>query len=149
MLGSYPAQSIAGINGTLFEHWPTAILQYCDWFVPIGACFFVLAFVLSPYLQRFISLRFFRFLGYISFCFYLLHPIVIGSFSSYLFLKLHDRLGYHFTVMVVFFLTVAVTFILSWLMTKFIDEKGVRFSRYVYERWFKKEAVVTALHREQ
>jgi len=135
VLGSF---SINGNAGTFFDHKPKSFLQYGVWFHVVGAYFMVVAFVISVPFQKLVSLRLFRFLGYISFAMYLLHPLIIGSFSSYVFLQLHDRLGFNHTVAVVFLLTVALCFILSWLIAKYIDEPGIRFSKYVYNRWFKK-----------
>jgi peptidoglycan/LPS O-acetylase OafA/YrhL len=134
--GSYP--STWEIKGTLYDHLPEWIFQYKIWFHVIGAFFVVLAFALSPVLQRIISMKLFRFLGYISFAFYLLHPLVIGSFSCYLFLHIYERWGYNHSALFVFFATIAVCVVVSWLMTRFVDDPGIRFSKYVYERWFKK-----------
>ncbi len=139
ILGSYPSNW--EIKGTLYEHLPEWIFQYRGWFHVIGAFFVVLAFVISPVLQRLFSLKPFRFLGYISFAFYLLHPLVIGSFSCYMFLHIYERWGYNHSTVAVFVATIPVCILVSWLMTRFIDDPGIRFSKYVYERWLKKSTV--------
>jgi peptidoglycan/LPS O-acetylase OafA/YrhL len=138
-LGSYP--SAINNNGTLFDHMPQIIKRYAIWFHVLGAYALVLAFVISPAFQRAISVSVFRFLGYISFSLYLLHPIIIGSFGSYFFLKLYGHFDYNHSVAVVFILTISVTMFLSWLMEKYIDDPGIRFSKYVYNRWVKKDPV--------
>jgi peptidoglycan/LPS O-acetylase OafA/YrhL len=144
ILGSYPdglfilhPQNIL-IQDTVFMHFPQRIINYAEWFHDLGAWFLVMAFVLSPALQRVISFWAFKFLGYISFSFYLIHCLVIGSFSCYLFLCLSGRFGYNHSVAIVFILTTLTCLILSWAMTKYIDEPGVKFSKYIYKTWFKK-----------
>ncbi len=139
ILGSFPTNGL--IDGTFYEHMSGEILAYSGWFHIIGAFFLVSSFVLSPILQRLISLRVFRFLGYISFALYLLHPLIIGSFSCYVFLKLSESMAYNSAVAVVFLLTIAICLPLSWLMTKYIDVPGTAFSKYVYERFAKAASI--------
>ena len=133
VLGSYP--STIDISGTMYMHVPQFIMDYAYWFHTVGACFVVLAFVLFPPFQRAVSIRPFRFLGYISFCFYLLHPVVMGCFSCFAFLQLFGRFGYNVSVSIVFVLTMAVLFLMSWLMTRYIDAPGIQLAKYLYERW--------------
>jgi peptidoglycan/LPS O-acetylase OafA/YrhL len=135
VLGSYPTNGM--VAGTCFENLPPAIIQNGAWAHIIGGYFLVLAFVLSNVLQRIISFRVFIFLGYLSFALYLLHTLLIGSFSSYVFMKLSETMGYNPAVMVVLLMTTLILLPLSWLMTKYVDVPGTRFSKYVYERWGK------------
>ncbi len=138
-LGSYPSSNYHG--GTIFEKFSPFILKYNRWYHSIGALCVVAAVILSPFLQKLFSLKPVRFLGYISFSLYLLHPLVLGSFSSWLYLKLAVPVGFNKAVCVIFVLTSLVCLLLSWIMTKFIDDPGVEFSKYVYNRWFKKAKV--------
>jgi peptidoglycan/LPS O-acetylase OafA/YrhL len=141
-LGSYP--TAGDVRNTTFAYFPRWLMDHHNWFHVIGGYFLVLSFVLSPALQRVISRRPFRFLGYISFSFYLLHPLVIGSFACYLCLQLYQPLGYNAAVLVVFISTVCVCIFLSWLMTRYIDDPGIRLSKYVYNKWVKKFVSQTA-----
>jgi len=138
LLGSYPPNP--PVAGTLYFHFPAAILAYSDWFNVIGGFMLILSFVLSANLQKWISFRTFRFLGYISFCLYLLHPLVLGTVSSDVFLALYGRLGYNSTVAVVFLITTAFCFLASWLMTKYIDNNGIKLANYLFKRFVKKAA---------
>ena len=138
VLGSFP--STFEFKDTIWAHAPLALLDAWEWLKVSGAFFVVTAFVLSGRLQRFISLRLFRLLGYISFSFYLLHPLIIGTFSSYLFLQLHERWAYNASVSVVFAATLAVCFLCSWLMTKYIDMPGTRLSKYLFRRYIDNSA---------
>ena len=137
VVGAFPTNN--NILHTFYGRTPDFIMIYFNayWFHSLGAFFVVLSFLLSPRLQRFISLGLFRFLGYISFAIYLLHPLVIGSVSSYLFLKMHERFGYNHSVACVLLVTIAVCIPASWLLTKYIDGPGIRFAKYVYARYIK------------
>ena len=137
VLGSFPSNN--QIRHTFYGRTPQFIMLNfnAEWFHVLGAYLVILAFVFSLRLQHFISLRLFRFLGYISFALYLLHPLVIGSIASYTFLHIYQRFGYNHSVVYVFFLTIAVSTIASLIMTKYIDGPGIKFAKYVYTRYIK------------
>ncbi len=133
VLGSYPSST--DTHDTLFEHLGHTLLEYTAYFHIVGAFFLVASFVISETLRRWASLGVFRFLGYISFSLYLIHPIVFGSVSSYSFLFVYKYLPYNSAVAVVLLITLAATVAISWFMTKCVDEPGMRLSKYVYNRW--------------
>jgi peptidoglycan/LPS O-acetylase OafA/YrhL len=133
ILGSFPSNDV--IQGTVFENIPKMLLTKYDWYHFIGAYLFLLSFFFSVHLRRLTGLRPFKFLGRISYSFYLLHPIIIGSFSSYLFLKLYEHFGYNFSVVIVCFFTVGCCFMASWIMTKYVDSYGISLSRHIYLRY--------------
>ena len=137
ILGSFP--STFNITGTVYERLPALLLRGKGWAHVFGAWFVVLAFVLSGPLQRLGSSKPFRFLGYISFSLYLLHPLVIGSFSALMLLRLGVAYSYNQAALGIFLLTLVLCLVLSWLMTKYVDEPGTRFSRYVYDKWFRND----------
>ena len=136
-LGSYPSSNI--VAGTVFEHLPVAFQSDETWYHVTGAFLVIIAFVISARLQRMISLRFFTFLGYISFSLYLLHPIIIGSFSSICFVHLYAQMSYNLAALLVLMLTIGITLLAAWLMTKYVDDPGVKFSKYFYTRFMAKE----------
>ncbi len=136
VLGSFPDSG--DFSGTIFGYIPWVFTKAAHWVHVSGAYLLVLAFVLSPRLQQIISLRVFRFLGYISFALYLLHPLVIGSLSCYLLLHMYPYIGYNHAALYIFLITAAVCIPASWLMARYIDDPGIKLSKYVYKRWFKK-----------
>ena len=138
VLGSLPTGK--PVIHTFFSQTPVFILETFDfaWIHTGGAYLVVTSFVISPRLQHFISMRLFRFLGYISFCLYLLHPIVIGSVTCFAFLHMYGHIGYIPSTVYAFLITLAVCIPLSWLMTKYIDEAGINFAKRVYTRYIKK-----------
>ncbi len=145
-LGGYPTSD--NRTGTVFEHMGHSLYDYTGWFHTIGGYLLILAFTLSLRMQRMISARVFRFLGYISFSLYLLHPLVLSSIGSYALLKMYKGIGYNHAVLVVFFICIAVTLPASWLMAKYIDTPGTKFARYVYERIFKAKPQLQVADRD-
>ncbi len=133
--GSFPYGH--DVAGTFYAHLPLGLLAWSRWYHILGGYFLVLSFVISPVLQRIISRRLFRFFGHISFSLYLLHPLVLSSFSSFLFLQLYSSLGYNKSVTIVFVSTIGVCVGVSWLMARYIDAPGVKFAAYVYKRFVK------------
>jgi peptidoglycan/LPS O-acetylase OafA/YrhL len=131
-LGSFPSGGTS--VGSVFEHQGHSLNSYVGWYHPLGAFLLVIAFILSPLLQRLVNFRMFRFLGYISFSLYLLHPLLMGSWSSWLFMKLlYARVGYNHAVVIVFLATTAILLPISWLIAKYIDQFGIHFAKRVYQ----------------
>jgi peptidoglycan/LPS O-acetylase OafA/YrhL len=113
-------------------------------FVPnhvIGSTVLMLSVLISPRLRWLFSTRIARFLGRISFSLYLVHALVICSLGCYLFLQFYWKLGYTRAAGIAGLGTLGVTIPLSWALTRLVDDQGVRLSKYVYQRWFKKEQV--------
>lgn len=137
-LGAFPA----GIGSMLHYDWkqPHLVVAYHV----LGSVGLIISVLMSPRLQRFFGSRPARFLGDISFCLYLLHALVLGSASCFLFLKLWRQIGYMRAVGVAFVATVAITIPAAYVMTRLVDDKGVQLSRYVYRRWFRKEQTASA-----
>jgi peptidoglycan/LPS O-acetylase OafA/YrhL len=106
----------------------------------VGSVLLLISILMSPRMQRILSGKLPRFLGYISFCLYLLHPIVIGTFGCFLFLQLFPHLSYMQTVGITYMATIVVAIGAAFVMTRLVDERGVRLSKYVYNRWFHKAA---------
>jgi peptidoglycan/LPS O-acetylase OafA/YrhL len=136
VLGSYPPNTPSA--GTFFYNTPASLLAYSGWVHVIGGLLLILSFVLSANMQKLISSRVFRFLGYISFSLYLLHPLILGTFSSFVFLKLYTHWGYNHSVAIVFILTLGILLASSWLMAKYIDANGIKLANYLYQRFVKK-----------
>lgn len=123
--------------GPLPDSWQESVKEtvwdYTPWCFTIAAYLLVLSFILSPILQKGISIKPLRFMGYISFSLYLLHPLFLGSFTSWLFLKLHADMGYNQSAVIAFLATTALLIPASWLMAKYIDQFGIRLAHKAYE----------------
>ncbi|HWY99064.1 MAG TPA: acyltransferase [Bacteroidia bacterium] len=104
----------------------------------LGATFIIAAVLLSPSIQKLFSGKIFIFLGDISFSSYLIHPLVIGTISCLLFLNINNIINnYNISVLITFLVTIPVVLIVSKIMTQLVDKPGVKFSKYIYTRFFK------------
>ncbi|MEI8343963.1 MAG: acyltransferase [Candidatus Moraniibacteriota bacterium] len=104
----------------------------------VGAFFLMVVLLESKRLQKFFANKLFLFLGKISFTMYLLHFTIMGSLSSYIFLKLLPIVSYHGAVAWSFLTSLPVIFLVSYAAYIFVDKKAVSFSHFVYEKLFKR-----------
>lgn len=132
LMGSLPMCAPAAESAQ--ANFKEIVWDYTPWCLTIGAYILVLGFVISNPLQKIVSLAPFRFLGFISFSLYLIHPIILGSFSSSFFLNLYPSKGYNGAALVVFISTIALLLPVSWVMAKYVDQFGIRLAKNVYER---------------
>jgi peptidoglycan/LPS O-acetylase OafA/YrhL len=103
----------------------------------LGAFLLMIVLLESRLLQKVFSLRPILFLGEISFMLYLLHFLILASFSSFLFLRLQNTMTYVQASGVTFAVSLPVIFLVSYLAYIFVDKKAVNFSRLVYQKFFK------------
>jgi peptidoglycan/LPS O-acetylase OafA/YrhL len=103
----------------------------------IGAFLIIWVLLDSKKMQKIFSFKYFLFLGEISFSMYLLHFIILGSFSSFIFLNLAPHMSYLNASLLSFVLSVGVIFSLAYLMYLYVDKKAVHLAKLVYERMFK------------
>ena len=122
-LGSYPTGVNA--NETIYSFLNiNYTTPYIIWHI-VGAFLLMIMFMNSSMLQRTFSRKIFRFLGEISFSMYLIHLIVIGSFSSYMFIVLYKVCSYNVAFLIVFTLSMAIIIVISFLFSK-IDMLNVK-----------------------
>jgi peptidoglycan/LPS O-acetylase OafA/YrhL len=142
LLGSFPT---TGPGGTMFERWP---------FVPVqahtAAAFgIIVAIMSSGLLKRLLEWRPVLFLGRISFPLYLLHFLVLGSYTSYLFVTLSGHMSLKAAMLVTLGPTFAVMGSAAYLYAKFVDEPAIRLSGRIYERWFGQRAETAPARAEE
>lgn len=139
ILGGYPSLYGSYSNETFYRFLgPPTILNDPKMIHILGATFIMVALILSKTLQKIFSGKPFIFLGEISFTLYLIHPLIISTFSCFLFLNFYKaHPDYNLVALVTFLATILVTLIISKIMTLYIDKPGLRFSKYIYTRFFK------------
>ncbi len=134
---SYPLQ--ADVEGTIYQ-----IINYSQFGIPaatvnhfLGASLMIFALVSSSLLQKLFERKPFRFLGKYSFGLYLIHWPIMLSLSSYILYKgMNGPLGYYELLLFDFIVTIIVVFILSILLVKYIDSKGVRMANKIADLCF-------------
>jgi peptidoglycan/LPS O-acetylase OafA/YrhL len=130
-LGSYPispltTDSLYGFLNTGF--FKTAYVTYHI----IGAGMIMYTLLNSRWLQNVFSSPLPVFLGKISYSLYLIHFLVMSSFTCALFLVLYPILPYGVAVLISCFLSVLLIIPLSYLFYKYVDTAGVEFSKLFY-----------------
>lgn len=96
----------------------------------MGSFFVVLSLKKLCWIQSLLEKKIFMFLGNISFSLYLIHSLVLGSFScilyKYLFLL---GLSHHINVFITTIVSVPLILIVSNLMYKYVDNTAIKLSR--------------------
>jgi peptidoglycan/LPS O-acetylase OafA/YrhL len=98
----------------------------------IGAGMLMYVLLNSRGLQSFFSSPVPLFLGKISYSLYLVHFMVISSFTCALFLSLYPVLSYGSAVLVSLFLSLLLIIPLSYLFYKYVDRAGIELSKKFY-----------------
>ncbi len=133
-LASYPVSNFIKIEETMYRYATLGVFSSYELYHTFGATLLIFSILCSSFLQKIFTNKVSLFLGKISFSMYLLHPIVIGSFSSYLIIQFKDWKYYNNATLLIFILTLIVTLIISYLMTIFIDKKSIEWSRKLYSK---------------
>lgn len=131
LLGSYPAGM--DVTNTMYTLFQFSFLGNPMVFHILGSVCIMLAIINSKRLQWFFSLKPMAFLGKISFSMYLIHLSIIGTFSSFLFLQLLKYYDYNISFSITFLTSLATILVVSVYVNKYVDEKGIRFSRLLYK----------------
>lgn len=129
-LASYPSIGI-DMTGTIYAIMgvPRVVPYHLA-----GAGLILVSAVGNMELQKMFGGRILRGLGKISYSLYLLHFPVIATFSSFFFLALYEKLGYHLTVGLDFVLTTGIVLGLSFLSQRYVEPLGERLTRIVLKK---------------
>lgn len=132
-LGSYPVGTVTTdslygfLNNGLFE------IPKLTYHI-LGAGMIMYVLLNSKWLQQVFSSPVPVFLGKISYSLYLIHFLIISSFTCALFLALHPILPYWIAAFISCFLSVLLIIPLSYLFYKYVDMTGVELSKVFYSR---------------
>ncbi|MGB9941237.1 acyltransferase family protein [Methanosarcina sp.] len=132
-LGSYPVGTVT--NDSLYGFLNNGLFQTPKFgYHILGAGMVMYVLLNSRWLQNVFSSPVPVFLGKISYSLYLIHFLVISSFTCALFLALQPVLPYGAAVLVSCVLSVLFIIPLSYLFYKYIDTAGVKLSKNFYNR---------------
>jgi len=135
-IGSYP--SGLDVTGTIYAPLNNSFMaDPAVMYHVLGAFLVIMVLLDSKRMQKFFSGKYLLFLGEISFAMYLLHFIILGSFSSFIFLKLSPHVSYFANFAISFMLSVAIIIPTAYLMSRHIDRRVVKLSHKAYDYLFK------------
>lgn len=119
------------IEHTPYKFITFSFLKNDEFYHVIGA--FILMFVIlhSLWIKTFLSKNVFTFIGKISFSFYLLHFIILCSFSCYLFSLFYPFCNYNIAVLLSFLCSLPVIAVCSIVYDKWVDKSGIKLSEIV------------------
>lgn len=126
------------------------VRAYKRW-VALGTMGCLVFVQLTPPMRRLLASPPVRFIGYISFCLYLVHGEVYNTFAAWLFLRLYKGgagIAYLPATGVVFLAAVLVTVLLAWLMTVCVDDPSVKLAKLLYQNFFCPYNEQLWLHRQ-
>lgn len=137
---SYPMCN--DISKTMYQFITLPFLINYEFYHVIGS--FIVMFVIlhSTILKAILSSRIFSFIGKISFSFYLLHFIILCSFSCYLFKIFYPMYNYNTSVLLAFLCSLPVMIGTSILYYQWIDRAGIKFSEKVLSVFITKNGEV-------
>lgn len=100
-----------------------------------GAAIFIFSILHSEYLQRLFSNSKFLFLGKISFSMYVMHAVILSSFSYYLnkFLVLNLCINNFLSMLLTLIVSLFIIIPVAYLVEKYIDQNSIKLSKKVYE----------------
>ena len=107
-------------------------------FRSLGAFFILLALLNSRSFKAFLSNKAMVFLGSISFSMYLMHMIVLGTFTTVLLLVLLEvvHLSYFASLLLAVPLSLIAILAVSYLTYRYVDQNGIKLSKKIYDAYF-------------
>lgn len=136
--GSYPSCSYIDINNTIYRHvsyintYTSYIHEHYIFYHIFGASLIIFALITSRNLRLILSKPPLIFLGKISFSMYIIHLIIIGSLSSYLFITLYQNFLFNIATVITALITIPLIIISAHYMQKYIDNGGMKISWKIY-----------------
>lgn len=105
----------------------------------IGGTMMIFALLNSNILQKAFSVKPILWLGNISFSMYIIHLLIFGTFTCYVFTKVYGIFNYNMAFLVTIIPSLIIMFIASHYIYKYLDMGGVKLSKSVYNKLSKKE----------
>lgn len=127
--------SIGALNVFHPVHAPYRVFFYVT-----GAALIIIGVLQIPIARRALSARPLLYVGHLSYGIYLLHLSVLASVGCAVFLRAYPVVGYKLAFILSFGISVPVTFVLSELLTRFVDQPAIKWSGLIYRRIFSNES---------
>ncbi|OBZ07838.1 hypothetical protein A8L34_24715 [Bacillus sp. FJAT-27264] len=127
--GSYPWREQFGEPTHLYGFLKFNFLMvdsYYNFYHTAGAFLLLICVLNTNLIKKILASRVCVFLGEISFSLYLLHLLILCSFSSYVMNHLTAHLSYNLSFSIMFILSLAVLFTVSYLYYKYVDLFGIK-----------------------
>ena len=100
----------------------------------LAALLIFILLISSVRLKEYLNKPFFQFFGHISYALYVMHFLVLGSLSAWLFQISYNNLGYHGSFIISSALGLSVIVLLSYIATRYVDSPSIKFANYIGNR---------------
>lgn len=125
-LGSFPPIG-ERMEGTVYQFFPLKILLYYI----LGASMILYALLHLDAPAKLLSIKPFRWFFQFTYGFYLVHFVVLCTFSCGFYLLLCNRINYHLLALLNYILSFILTTFLSWLLHIFVEKPGMKLSNRI------------------
>lgn len=127
-LGSFPPIG-EHYEGTIYSIFPIKVMFYYN----VAAPMILYALLHLKNVPKALDIKPLTWFTKYTYCFYLLHFPILCTFSSGLFLLLHEKLNYHVLAFINVLLTVTLISVLAMLMHRFVEIPGIKMANWVVE----------------
>ncbi|CAG9719557.1 acyltransferase family protein [Clostridium neonatale] len=135
ILCSYP--SGIDVKETIYEYMRIPKIDDIVAFYHILGSFLIIIILLkSDILKRFFALKIPLFFGKISFSMYIIHLIILCSFSSFLFSKIINNFRYYQAFIIMLMISLIIIILISYYIYKYVDCIAIKLSKKIYKKYF-------------
>lgn len=115
----------------------------------VGAVLVMMSVLYARPLSLLLASKVSAFVGRISYAIYLVHFVVLGTVSSWVFLYAHGRLGQHWAFLLAGATTLVVSILAAWVFTILVDQPAIRLSAYFGKIALNPRPTIEALARSR
>ena len=135
ILCSYP--SGIDVKETIYEYMRIPKIDDIVAFYHILGSFLIIIILLkSDILKRFFALKIPLFFGKISFSMYIIHLIILCSFSSFLFSKIINNFRYYQAFIIMLMISLIIIILILYYIYKYVDCIAIKLSKKIYKKYF-------------
>jgi len=130
-LGSYPPiGETARLRGSIYAMIPPKVMIY----YVIGAACVLYAVLHLKAPQKVLGSRVLTWLNTYSYGFYLVHFMLLCTFSCGFYLALYEHMNYHLLAVINYVLTFGLTVFISFLIQKFVEIPGMKLANGIAKK---------------
>lgn len=139
-LGGYPR---AGVGDTIYRYFkvPHLGIDFQSLYMIVGASILIYLVLTTKSFATFLQHKRISVLGKYTFSLYLVHSLVLFSFTAAIFIALSGHMGYNRAAFLSFAASVPVIVVLTWAFERYIDAPSVKFASVLSNFYFNAQAI--------
>ncbi len=128
VFGGYPIAGWYAIDYPLIKFSNFSLSEMSVLYHILGAVFLIGYILYTRKVSSWLSTKYLSFIGRISFSLYLLHPLVIFSFSLFIYSFIIKYFNYNITALITILLSIILIIPIAYLFYKYIDQNNAKVS---------------------